>query len=307
MNILSAAMTAAGCAALAPVYMGVPLKVRAWFQGRRGPSIFFPWSTIVKLTRKDSVYSGTTTALFRIGPVASAAAALMAFLFFPLAGRPPVLSFTGDVIVVAYAFAAARFFVILAALDTGSSFEGMGASREAFFSIMAEAGLFMAFAALWRLEGATSMATMFGPESGALWDRAGAPLSMILVALFLILLTENARSPVDDPATHLELTMIHEVMILDHGGPDLALIQMGAAMKLFFHASMIASLAVPMPVEAPALAAANWLLGAGLVFALVGVAESIMARYKMTVTPKFILTSFALAFGAALISLEMGL
>ena len=306
MDILTAAALTAACMTLAPLYMGVILKVRAWFGGRQGAGLLLPYRTIIKLLRKDSVYSHTTTAIFPMGPIASLCAGALALMFFPVAGREPLISFTGDFILVVYGFAAARFFVILAALDTGSSFEGMGASREAFFSILAEAGLFMAFALLWRLGGGSSLAAIFTDPSGAgLWAKAAAPLSMILVALFLIMLTENSRAPVDDPSTDLELTMIHEVMVLDHGGPDLALIQAGAALKLFFHSAMIASLAVPLPEGAPGALA--WFIAVAVVFAAVGVAESIMARYKMTMTPQFILTAFALSFGATLISLEMGL
>lgn len=291
---------------LAPVLPGVILKVKALFAGKTGPPLCIRWYTLVKLLRKGSVYSDSTGFVFRLGPVVGCATALLALLFFPFAGLPPLLSFTGDIIVVLYALGLGRFCTVLAALDTASPFEGMGAAREVFFASLAEIGLFVTLILLHRMGGGLSLAGWFaGPQAISLAGPQGALLLLVIVALFLLLLAENSRVPVDDPATHLELTMIHEVMILDHSGPDLALIEFGAHLRLLFSACLVASLLRP-PLAAGTLA--NGLVFVGLlalVYAAVGVTESITARLRMPLVPKFILTSFALVFFAIILTMEL--
>ena len=291
---------------LAPVLPGVILKVKALFAGKTGPPLLIRWYTLIKLLRKGSVYSDSTGFVFRLGPVVGCATALLALLFFPFAGLPPLLSFTGDIIVVLYALGLGRFCTVLAALDTASPFEGMGAAREVFFASLAEIGLFVTLILLHRMGGGLSLAGWFaGPQAISLAGPQGALLLLVIVALFLLLLAENSRVPVDDPATHLELTMIHEVMILDHSGPDLALIEFGAHCRLLFSACLVASLLRP-PLAAGTLA--NGLVFVGLlalVYAAVGVTESITARLRMNLVPKFILTSFALVFFAIILTMEL--
>ena len=291
---------------LAPVLPGVILKVKALFAGKTGPPLLIRWYTLIKLLRKGSVYSDSTGFVFRLGPVAGCATALLALLFFPFAGLPPLLSFTGDIIVVLYALGLGRFCTVLAALDTASPFEGMGAAREVFFASLAEIGLFVTLVLLHRMGGGLSLAGWFaGPQAISLAGTQGALLLLVIVALFLLLLAENSRVPVDDPATHLELTMIHEVMILDHSGPDLALIEFGAHCRLLFSACLVASLLRPTLAAGPL---ANGLVFVGLlvlVYAAVGVTESITARLRMNLVPKFILTSFALVFFAIILTMEL--
>ena len=291
---------------LAPVLPGVILKVKALFAGKTGPPLLIRWYTLIKLLRKGLVYSDSTGFVFRLGPVVGCATALLALLFFPFAGLPPLLSFTGDIIVVLYALGLGRFCTVLAALDTASPFEGMGAAREVFFASLAEIGLFVTLILLHRMGGGLSLAGWFaGPQAISLAGPQGALLLLVIVALFLLLLAENSRVPVDDPATHLELTMIHEVMILDHSGPDLALIEFGAHLRLLFSACLVASLLRP-PLAAGTLA--NGLVFVGLlalVYAAVGVTESITARLRMPLVPKFILTSFALVFFAIILTMEL--
>ena len=291
---------------LAPVLPGVILKVKALFAGKTGPPLLIRWYTLIKLLRKGSVYSDSTGFVFRLGPVAGCATALLALLFFPFAGLPPLLSFTGDIIVVLYALGLGRFCTVLAALDTASPFEGMGAAREVFFASLAEIGLFVTLILLHRMGGGLSLAGWFaGPQAISLAGPQGALLLLVIVALFLLLLAENSRVPVDDPATHLELTMIHEVMILDHSGPDLALIEFGAHCRLLFSACLVASLLRPTLAAGPL---ANGLVFVGLlvlVYAAVGVTESITARLRMNLVPKFILTSFALVFFAIILTMEL--
>ena len=291
---------------LAPVLPGVILKVKALFAGKTGPPLLIRWYTLIKLLRKGSVYSDSTGFVFRLGPVAGCATALLALLFFPFAGLPPLLSFTGDIIVVLYALGLGRFCTVLAALDTASPFEGMGAAREVFFASLAEIGLFVVLILFHRMGGGLSLAGWFaGPQAISLAGTQGALLLLVVVALFLLLLAENSRVPVDDPATHLELTMIHEVMILDHSGPDLALIEFGAHCRLLFSACLVASLLRPTLAAGPLT---NGLVFVGLlvlVYAAVGVTESITARLRMNLVPKFILTSFALVFFAIILTMEL--
>lgn len=291
---------------LAPVLPGVILKVKALFAGKTGPPLLIRWYTLIKLLRKGSVYSDSTGFVFRLGPVVGCATALLALLFFPFAGLPPLLSFTGDIIVVLYALGLGRFCTVLAALDTASPFEGMGAAREVFFASLAEIGLFVVLILFHRMGGGLSLAGWFaGPQAISLAGTQGALLLLVIVALFLLLLAENSRVPVDDPATHLELTMIHEVMILDHSGPDLALIEFGAHCRLLFSACLVASLLRPTLAAGPL---ANGLVFVGLlvlVYAAVGVTESITARLRMNLVPKFILTSFALVFFAIILTMEL--
>ena len=155
------------------------------------------------------------------------------------------------------------------------------------------------------LTGKLQLAAYFsGAHPMGLWQAAGPPLLFVVIALFIILLTENSRVPVDDPATHLELTMIHEVMVLDHSGPDFGFIEMGSFCKLFFYSTIVASLIFPFELSSPVLNLGVFFGVLLLVYVAVGVMESVMARYRMDRVPKFVLTSFALAFFATLITLE---
>ncbi|MCK9297228.1 MAG: NADH-quinone oxidoreductase subunit H [Desulfobulbaceae bacterium] len=289
----------------APFLSAIIMKVKAYIAGRKGPPILIKYYTLAKLFKKGSVYSTSTSFVFKLGPVVSFCSVVMVLLFFPFAGIKPLLSFHGDVIILLYLMGLGRFFTIIAALDTASPFEGMGAAREAYFSTLAEATLFVILLLFYRLNGSFSFAAFFtGPTAINLWSPVASLLLLVIFALFIVLLTENSRVPVDDPATHLELTMIHEVMILDHSGPDLALIELGAYLKLFFYSAFITCLLYPFQLDNVYL---NGLIFYGimcLIYVFVGITESIMARYKMDLVPKFILTSFALVFFAAILTME---
>lgn len=289
----------------APLFSAFILKVKAFFGGKKGPPLLINYYTLIKLFQKGSVYSTSTTFIFKLGPMVSLGAAITVLLFLPIAGALPVVSFNGDVVFLFYLLGLGRFFTIAAAMDTASPFEGMGAAREAFFPIICEATMFMILVLLYKLTGELSLAAYFsGAQPSGIWHVSGSPLLFVVLAIFIILLTENSRVPVDDPATHLELTMIHEVMVLDHSGPDLAFIELGSFYKLFFYATLIARLACPFEAGHPA---ANLLLfgGAlGLVYLAVGVTESVMARFRMDMVPRFVLSSFVLAFFATIITME---
>ena len=287
----------------APLFPGLILKVKAFFAGKKGPPLLIKYYTVIKLFRKGSVYSTSTSFVFRMGPTVSFVTAVMALLFVPIAGASPLLSFHGDVIVLFYLFGLGRFFTVIAAMDVASPFEGMGAAREVYFATLAEATTFAILVIFFRLNGGLSFGEFFaGANPITLWGGAGALCLLVIVSLFMVLLTENSRVPVDDPATHLELTMIHEVMILDHSGPDLALIELGAFYKLFFYAAFITCIVQPVQAVSPWLSALVFFGIVGLVYAAVGLTESIMARLRMDLVPKFILTSFALVFFAAILT-----
>ncbi|MFZ5571922.1 MAG: respiratory chain complex I subunit 1 family protein [Thermodesulfobacteriota bacterium] len=290
----------------APFLSAVILKVKAFFGGKQGPPLAIHYYTLSKLLKKGSVYSRSTTAVFQLGPMVSLVTVLAALLFLPIAGQSPVISFEGDVIVVMYLLGLGRFFTIAAAMDTASPFEGMGAAREAYFPIIGEAAMFMILILFHLLSGELRLAAYFsGSQSLQLWQTAGPPLLFVVLSLFMILLTENSRVPVDDPATHLELTMIHEVMVLDHSGPDFGFIEMGAFCKLFFYAAMIAGLVSPVGPDHPVFRMGLFALALLLVYVAVGVTESVIARFRMDKVPRFVLTSFALAFFATIITLEV--
>lgn len=290
---------------LAPLYSAVILKVKAFFGGKKGPPLMINYYTLVKLLRKGSVYSTSTTIIFKMGPVVTLGAALTVLLFLPIAGQPPIFAFSGDVILLLYLLGLARFFIIAAAMDTASPFEGMGAAREAYFPIFCEATLFMILILFYALSGELSLAAYFSAgQPGVLWLAAGPPLLFVILALFIVLLTENARVPVDDPATHLELTMIHEVMVLDHSGPDFAMIELGSYIKLFFYATLINGLVCPFLLGHPVLDLILFLAVMAVIYGAIGITESVMARFRMDKVPQFVLTSFALAFFATVLTME---
>jgi formate hydrogenlyase subunit 4 len=288
----------------APFFPGIILKVKAFLAGKKGPPLLIKYYTLIKLFRKGSVYSTTTSFVFILGPLVSCTGGVMILLFFPLAAIAPVFSFHGDVLVLFYVLAAGRFFTIAAALDTGSPFQGMGAAREAFFGTLAEASIFAILILFYRMNGALSFSEYFtGTTPISLTGPAGALLLLVIVALFMVLLTENSRVPVDDPATHLELTMIHEVMILDHSGPDLALIEIGSFYKLFFYSAFLTLIICPLNPSAGLVNLPIFYGVMAVIYMAIGVTESMMARLKMNLVPKFVLTSNILVVFAVILTM----
>jgi len=288
---------------LAPLLPGIISRIKALFAGRRGPPLLQTYFDLWKLLRKGAVYSRTTTWIFRAGPLVGLAATLTATALMPLGNAPALIAFPGDFVLFAGLLALARFFTVLAALDTGSAFEGMGASREVFFSALAEPALLVALATLARQSGQLSLSTMLSAPPGTHWAATGPVLTLVLIALMIVLLAENARLPVDDPNTHLELTMIHEVMVLDHGGPDLAFILYGAALKLWLCASLLAG--IVLPPAAPLWRNLIFSVAAiGTVAVVVGVIESVMARLRLPLVPQLLVGAGALAAVAFLLGLR---
>ncbi len=269
-----------------PLLLGVIGKTKALFAGRVGPPLLQPYHDLIKLVQKGSVFSTTTTWVFRAGPVVGLVTAALAVLMIPLgAARAPIPSFTGDLILFAYLFGLGRFFTAAAALDTGSAFAGMGAAREVTFACLAEPAFFLGLLVLAKITSSLQLASMLGDSLGTHWLSAGASLALVLLSWFIVLLVENARVPFDDPNTHLELTMIHEVMVLDHSGPALGMILYGAALKLFVFSALIVRVALPFALVNPWLAWPAFAGGVLMVAVLIGVVESTMARLRLTHIP----------------------
>ena len=279
----------------APFLLGVIHRTKAFFAGRRGPPLGQAYYDLGKLLRKGAVYSRTTSWIFRAAPSIGLASATIVMALTPVAGAAAPLSFAGDLFLFAYGLGLMRFFTVAAALDTGSSFEGMGASREVHFSALAEPALILGIVSLARVTGSLSLSGIFAGITPAAWAGAGPALPLVAVALLIVFLAENARIPVDDPNTHLELTMIHEVMVLDYGGVDLAFILYAAALKLWVLGALIVNIFLPLSglTGVPALAA--FLGGMIALAALVGVIESAMARLRLLQVPHLLVGAGAIA------------
>ncbi|HEY3322481.1 MAG TPA: NADH-quinone oxidoreductase subunit H [Planctomycetota bacterium] len=289
---------------LAPLLLGVINRTKAFFAGRRGQPLLQAYYDIWKLLQKGAVYSKTTTWIFRAGPMVGLAAVLVALAVVPLGGQAAPLAFAGDMILLAGLLGLMRFFTVIAALDTGSAFEGMGASREVQFSALAEPALLLGLAALARQTGEISVSAILPALSVQAWGTVGPVLALVAVCLMVVVLTENARIPVDDPNTHLELTMIHEVMVLDHGGPDFAFILYGAALKLWVLGAVLVGIIVPSHsgnAWLDLLAAVGGLLGLAVV---VGAIESCMARLRLLRVPQLLVSAAAIATLALILTLR---
>jgi formate hydrogenlyase subunit 4 len=274
-------------------FSGIILRTKSIASGRKGPGIMQPVKDVIRLFRKGSVYSETTSIIFRISPVIYFSSVLMACLVIPFGSYKGIVSFNGDFIFFAYILALGKFFNIIAAMDTGSSFEGMGASREALYSMLAEPAFFILIGSFALLTGYTSFHDIFSSL------HLGSSITYLLggLAAFVILMIamiENSRMPVDDPKTHLELTMIHEVMVLDNSGFDLGLILCTGYLKFALYGAIIANffiggfslhLALPLFLFIQAFFAV-----------LVGLIESFMARFRMSHNAQFILALSSVSF-----------
>jgi len=268
-------------------FSGIINRVKSITAGRKGPGILQPLKDILKLFRKETVYSNCTSFVFRIAPSVYLASILMAVMVIPLGSSEGIISFDGDFVFFAYVLATGKFFSIIAAMDTGSSFEGMGASREALFSMLAEPAFFILIGSFSLLTGQTSFQQIF------ISLHFGSYISLLLglLATFILVILamiENSRMPFDDPKTHLELTMVHEVMILDNSGFDLGLILYGTNLKFAMYGSLIANFFI---------GSMHWFFALPLFFSvqiifaiIVGMLESFTARFRMNHNAQFILT-----------------
>ena len=284
---------------VAPLLPGIINKVKAWVAGRRGPPVLQLYYDLAKLWRKGVVISNLASPGFIIGPAVAWVALAGAALLMPLGPAGSAVSFRGDVLLLIYLLALARFCTAWAAMETGSAFEGMGTAREVSYAVLAEAAIITAVLSLIVHTGSVSLITMLSPS-------AGAGAALLAAGLFTVLLAENCRVPFDDPNTHLELTMIHEAMILDHSGPPLAAILHGASIKLLLFSLLLVQAVLPVgKMPRPAAIGA---LGAGVlaVTLCVGLVESLLARLAFRRVPLMLTTAFLLCLFALLVAWKGG-
>jgi len=283
-------------------FMGIIIRTKSITSGRKGPGIFQPMKDIVRLWKKGAVYSETTSFIFQIAPSIYFASILMAVLVIPFGSYGGVISFNGDFVFFAYVLALGKFFSIIGALDTGSSFEGMGASREALYSLLAEPAFFILMGSFALFTGHTSFVDIFTSlHFGTYISYALGILATFI--LIMIAMIENSRMPIDDPKTHLELTMVHEVMILDNSGFDLGLILYGTHLKFAMYGALIANFftdSFPFYISIPIFLAVQFIFAI-----IVGILESFNARFRMGNNAQFIFTltslSLLIFFGVLLI------
>jgi len=287
-----------------PLLLGVIGKTKALFAGRCGAPLLQPYFDLRKLFGKGFVFSETTTWVFLAGPILAAAVPLLAALLIPFGALAAPVSFSGDLILFVYLFGLARFFTAASALDTGSSFEGMGAAREVTFACLVEPTVLFVFIVLARLSGSLSLGGMFGSTLAASWLSGGPALGLVLVCLFVVLLAENSRIPFDDPNTHLELTMIHEVMVLDHSGPAFGMILYGSAMKLFVLGALLVRLALPWQTGSALLDGLLFIAGMLLLAVMIGAVESTMARLRLVRIPQLLIGTTLIALFAMVLVLR---
>jgi formate hydrogenlyase subunit 4 len=288
--------------ALAPLAPGIINKTKAFFAGRKGPPLLQLYYDLGKLLRKGAVYSRTTSWVFVAGPVIGLAAVVTALLTVPLGPVRAVVNFSGDLILLAYLLGLMRFVTVLAALDTGSAFEGMGASREVTFSSLAEVAFLLGLAALAKMTGSLSLSDILSGSLAHTWATSTPEMALVAGAILVVFLAENARIPVDDPNTHLELTMIHEVMVLDHSGPDFAYIQYGAGVKLWVLGAVLVQVIVPAGMFGPWLGLAAFLGGMAVLCVVAGTIESCMARLRLHRVPLLLVAATALSVLALILT-----
>lgn len=274
-------------------FPGVIVKTKALFSGRKGPGIFQPWLDIIRLLKKGSVYSTVSSYVFQAGASVYLASVLVATLFVPFDQHTAIISFPGDFVMFAYLLGLGRFFLIISALDVSSGFEGMGANREAFYSMLAEPAFFILMGSLAMYTGFTSFNEIFIN----LHYQDYFSIIIAIIAGFVLAnltLVETSRLPIDDPLTHLELTMVHEVMVLDHSGVDLALIKIANNIKFVLFSTLSANCFIPQ----------TWSLGMQIAVYLVaqvgfavgiGYIESFRARNKMAMNAQYILSISAIS------------
>ncbi len=283
-------------------FTGIIIRTKSITAGRKGPGIFQPLKDVIRLFRKGSVYSETTSFVFKLAPVVYFSSVVMALCAVPFGSEKGLISFDGDFIFFAYLLALGKFFTIISALDTGSSFEGMGASREALYSMFAEPAFFILMGSFALLTGYTSFHDIFAAlHLGSYITYAlGALATFVLVMIAMI---ENSRMPIDDPKTHLELTMVHEVIVLDNSGFDLGLILSAGYLKFAMYGAIITNLFIgglSLPVSLGVF------IGTQVLFAIsVGLIESFMARFRMSHNAQFIFAlssvSLLIFFGVLLV------
>ncbi|TAK51346.1 MAG: hydrogenase [Bacteroidetes bacterium] len=279
---------------LAPMFAGLVNKQKAIFTGRIGAPVVQPYYELKRLLRKETINATSASFISSISPVINVVTVAIAAAMLPIGFARPLISFEGDIILFAYVLGLARFFQILAAMDIGSSFEGMGAAREATFAVFAEPIFFFTLGSVAFISGLTSMYDIY---HSVRLDNVSYIVFIIVcsISVFILAVTECSRMPVDDPNTHLELTMIHEVMILDNSGIDLFLYQYSSYIKLFIYAILETSFFYPFGVQNYTLAIVIFAVVTLILSASLATVETITSRFKMKNIPEYLL--FATAIG----------
>jgi formate hydrogenlyase subunit 4 len=274
-------------------FPGVIVKTKALFSGRKGPGILQPWYDIFRLLKKGSVYSTSSSFVFQVGAPIYFATVIIAALFIPFEENNSIFSFTGDFVFFAYVLGLGRFMLIVSALDVSSGFEGMGANREAFYSLLMEPAFFILLGSLAMFTGYTSFHDIF---ANLHYNSYFSFIIAIIASYVLanITLVETSRLPVDDPLTHLELTMVHEVMVLDHSGFDLGIIKIANNLKFILFSMLSANCLIPQSLNI--WMRVGMLLSIQVFFAAgIGWLESFRARNKMAMNAQYILSINAVA------------
>jgi len=279
---------------IAPLITGFINKLKALLTGRVGAPVQQPYYDLLRLFKKETINSTTSSFISTISPVINFVTVIIAAAMLPIGFWKPLISFDGDIILFAYVLGLARFFQIIAAMDIGSSFEGMGAAREATFAIFAEPIFFFTLGSVAFISGLTSIYEIY---HSIRLDNISYIVFIIIcsISAFLLAVTECSRMPVDDPNTHLELTMIHEVMILDNSGIDLFLYQYSSYIKLFTYAILEISFFYPFSAKSYSVGILIFVIGSIILSLTLAVVETITSRFKMKNIPQYLL--FATAIG----------
>jgi len=279
---------------IAPLFAGVINKQKAIFTGRIGAPILQPYYELQRLFKKETINANSSSFISQISPLINFVAVIFAAAMLPIGFWKPLISFNGDIILFAYMLGLARFFQILAAMDIGSSFEGMGAAREATFALFAEPIFFFTLGSIAFISGTNSVYDIY---HSIRLDNLSYIVFIVIcsISAFLLAVTECSRMPVDDPNTHLELTMIHEVMILDNSGFDLFLYQYSGYIKLFIYAIIETSFFYPFGVQNYSLGLIVFIIVVLILSCALAIVETITSRFKMKNIPQYLL--FATALG----------
>jgi formate hydrogenlyase subunit 4 len=297
--------------AVAPLVRGTVARLKAVIQNRRGASVWRPYADLVKLFRKEDLVPTSASPVFRLAPRVVFAATLASALFVPVLQTGACFSIAGDFVVLVYLLALGRFFLILGAMDGGSSFGGMGASREALVSTLAEAPFLLGLTAVAILARDMSLSGMARWTLAQDPTRISAAHALAFGALALVALAETGRIPVDNPTTHLELTMIHEAMVLEYSGPSLAWIEWASSVKLTLVLGLLIALFAPwgmaMSLSAIgfAIAAAAFVAKLAVLAVTIAVVESSIAKLRMYLVPDFLGVASALAILAVVFTAVM--
>jgi formate hydrogenlyase subunit 4 len=292
---------------LAPLLTGFVRKVKARLQRRRGAPLVQPYRDLARLLRKDVVLADNASWLFRAVPYIVFATTWVAASLVPTFGSDLMFSWSADLIALIALIGSARFFLALAGLDIGTAFGGIGASREVMIASLAEPAMLMIVFAIALIAGSTQLSSMAAFMSS---PQVGlrVSLGLGLVALVMVAIAENGRIPIDNPATHLELTMVHEAMVLEYSGRHLALIELASLLKLLLYISLIACLFAPWGTAAPAAGATALAVGAGAYVGklaaggfLLAVFETSIAKMRVFRVPQFLGAALMLALLATLL------